>query len=287
MNTVGVLAITSSTVLAQSSGTARPTTTVTISKGEVAPPLAMTPWQLTPAQFRADLEPVPLPTTCTGAFDRSEITTVSIKADLYRPGMITPDSAKFLALCAIPGQLTSGEMHEQDGRTMYEVSLIPERRSTNAKVIIDANTGAVLSSKTYGGLRGLAGYLRESVERDENKNRPQPVGAHPTPTQPPPGVICTLEARPALQVSLEGENGAPLPTLDGVKVIARSAGYADTAVVLPGMTSFSLAHERPGMYEIEIRAPGYTSAVLSGVDVGRSTVGCLVATRLLTAQLKR
>jgi hypothetical protein len=284
MNTTLLLAIASSALLAQSSA---PSRRATISKGEVEPSLAETPWQLTPAQFRADLEPVPLPATCSGAFDPSEVTKVSIKADLYRPGMISPDSAKFLALCAIPGQITSGEMHRQDGRTMYEVSLIPERRSTNAKVIIDANTGAVLSSKTYGGLRGLAGYLRESIERDENKNKPQPVGANPTPTMPPPGVICTMEARPALQVSLEGENGAPLPTLDGVKVIARSGAYADTAVVLPGMTSFSLAHERPGTYEIEIRAPGYTTALLSGVDVGRTSDGCPVATRQLTAQLKR
>lgn len=255
-------------------GQARPSTTVTVSKGEVW----MTPWDLPVAYFRTDLEPIPVPTTCTGAIDPTEITKVSIKADLYRPGMVSPDSAKFLALCAIPGQITSGEMHMQDGRTMYEVSLIPERRSTNAKVIIDANTGEVLSSKTYGGLRGLAGYLRESVERNENKNKPQTV--------PPSGVICTMEARPALQVSVQDENGV---SIDGARVIARMGTYADTSILIPGsaMTSFSLAHERAGTYDIEVSAPGYASSVLTGVTVEKTPDGCHVATRRIIAQLHR
>jgi hypothetical protein len=255
----------------------RPSTSYTISKDEVW----TTPWQLPVAYFRNDLEPVPVPSTCTGAIDPTEITTVSIKADLYRPGMVTPDSAKFLALCAIPGQITSGEMHAQDGRTMYEVTLIPERRSTNAKVIIDANTGQVLSSKTYGGLRGLAGYLRESVERDENKNKPQTV-----PGQPPAGVVCTLEARPALQVNVQDENGV---SIDGARVIARMGIYADTSILMPGsgMTSFSLAHERSGTFDIEASAPGFVPSVLTGVTVGKTTDGCHVATRQLTVRLHR
>lgn len=135
------------------------------SPGEVQ----LTPWTLTPEKFRLDLEPLTVPNSCAGKIDTAEVSKVAIKSDLYKPGMVSPDSAKFLALCVIPGQISSGEMHTQDGRTMYEITLIPEKRSTNAKVIIDANTGQVLSSKTYGGLRGLAGYLRESAERKENK----------------------------------------------------------------------------------------------------------------------
>jgi hypothetical protein len=138
------------------------------SSGEVT----LTPWTLTPEKFRLDLEPITVPTGCASLIDTAEVKKVSIKSDLYQPGMVSPDSAKFLALCVIPGQISSGEMHMQDGRTMYEVSVLPEKRQTNAKVIIDAKTGEVLSSKTYGGLRGLAGYLRESVERKENKVKP-------------------------------------------------------------------------------------------------------------------
>src|SRR5207244_2148241 len=40
---------------------------------------------------------------------------------------------------------------------------------TRAKVLIDAQTGAVLSTKQFGGARGLTGFLRESAERKRNK----------------------------------------------------------------------------------------------------------------------
>jgi uncharacterized membrane protein YkoI len=138
------------------------------SPGEVT----LTPWTLTPEKFRLDLEPITVPTGCTALIDTAEVHKVTIKSDLYQPGMVSPDSAKFLALCVIPGQISSGEMHTADNRTMYEISVLPEKKQTNAKVIIDAKTGEVLSSKTYGGLRGLAGYLRESMERKENKVKP-------------------------------------------------------------------------------------------------------------------
>jgi hypothetical protein len=281
MRRVGGAAFLLGAVAVTAASQAGPTMRSTISKGEIA---FTSPWQLTPAQFRADLEPIHVPTTCAGAIDPAEVTRVAIKADLYQPGMVTPDSAKFLALCTIPGQITSGEMHAQDGRTMYEVTLIPERRSTNAKVIIDANTGEVLSSKTYGGLRGLAGYLRESVERDENKDRPQTV-----PSQPQPGVICTLEARPAMQVTVQDENGMPLSSLDGVRVIARKGMYADTATVAPAsqLASVPLAYERDGYFSVEVSAPGYTTATLPDVLVTRTYNGCHVVTRELTVRLRR
>jgi uncharacterized membrane protein YkoI len=78
--------------------------------------------------------------------------------------MISPDSAKLVALCAVPGQITSGEMNVADGRTHYAIDIIPNKKKTHAKVIVDAQTGAVLSSKQFGGLRGLAGWVRESAE---------------------------------------------------------------------------------------------------------------------------
>jgi hypothetical protein len=36
-------------------------------------------------------------------------------------------------------------------------------------VEIDATTGEVINAKQYGGLRGLAAFLRESTERKKNK----------------------------------------------------------------------------------------------------------------------
>jgi uncharacterized membrane protein YkoI len=108
-------------------------------------------------------------TTC-GGVDLEDARTVRIKADLYDPTtMISPDSAKVIALCAVPGQIGSGEMELTDGRTEYEIAIIPSGKRTYTKVIIDAQTGAVLSTKQFGGLRGLTGWLRESFEHKQNK----------------------------------------------------------------------------------------------------------------------
>ena len=94
---------------------------------------------------------------------------VAIKTDKYNAGtMISADSAKLIALCAVPGQITSGEMNVENGRTEYAIDIIPNKKKTHAKVIVDAKTGAVLSSKQFGGLRGVAGWARESMEHRKN-----------------------------------------------------------------------------------------------------------------------
>lgn len=96
---------------------------------------------------------------------------VSIKTDLYDAGkMISPNKAKLIALCVVPGQIGSGEMNMADGRAQYAIDIIPNKKQTHTKVIIDAQTGAVLSSKQFGGLRGKVGWLRESW--DHKKNTP-------------------------------------------------------------------------------------------------------------------
>lgn len=111
----------------------------------------------------------PTGTSCAGV-DLEDARTVSIESDLYNPQtMISPDSAKVIALCAVPGQIGSGEMEVRDGRTEYEISIIPSGKRTYTKVIVDAQTGAVLSTKQFGGLRGVAGWLRESFEHKQNK----------------------------------------------------------------------------------------------------------------------
>jgi hypothetical protein len=114
------------------------------------------------------LRPGAAPLYCDPA-DEAEVAKVAIKSELYQQGMITPEQAKALALCAVPGQVSSGEMEMLDGRPIYSIILLPNEKQTYSKVQIDAYTGEVINAKQFGGLRGLAGYLRESAERKENK----------------------------------------------------------------------------------------------------------------------
>src|SRR5437867_7884458 len=107
----------------------------------------------------------PAGTTCNGAVVADEVKKVKIKADDYTAGMISPDSAKTIALCYVPGQISSGEMNSNGTRTVYAVTVLPKDKKTYSKVIIDANTGEVLSTKQFGGVRGYTGFLRESAER--------------------------------------------------------------------------------------------------------------------------
>ncbi len=114
------------------------------------------------------LRPGGTPVYCA-ANDAAEVARVQIKSDLYTSGMISPEQAKALALCAVPGQLSSGEMQVNNGRTVYEIALLPTDKKTYSKVEIDATTGEIINAKQFGGLRGLAGFLRESTERKNNK----------------------------------------------------------------------------------------------------------------------
>jgi uncharacterized membrane protein YkoI len=98
-----------------------------------------------------------------------EVKKVKIKSEFYTSGMISPDSAKAIALCWVPGQISSGEMDSDGSRTVYTVTILPTDKKTYSKVIIDAKTGQVLSTKQFGGARGLTGFLRESAKRKANK----------------------------------------------------------------------------------------------------------------------
>jgi uncharacterized membrane protein YkoI len=108
-------------------------------------------------------------TTCSST-DVSAAKSVTIKTDKHYDAatMISPDSAKLIALCAVPGQIGSGEMNVANGRTEYAIDIIPNKKKTHTKVIVDARTGAVLSSKQFGGLRGVTGWVRESAEHRKN-----------------------------------------------------------------------------------------------------------------------
>jgi hypothetical protein len=106
--------------------------------------------------------------TCSTT-DVSAARAVEIKSDKYEAArMISPDSAKLIALCAVPGQIGSGEMNVANHRTEYAIDIIPNGKKTHTKVIVDARTGAVLSSKQFGGVRGVAGWVEESFEHKRN-----------------------------------------------------------------------------------------------------------------------
>jgi uncharacterized membrane protein YkoI len=110
--------------------------------------------------------------TCSTT-DVTAAKSVAIKTELYNSAtMISPDSAKLIALCLVPGQVTSGEMERGNGRVHYAIDIIPNKKKTHTKVIVDAETGAVLSSKQFGGARGLAGWIRESFEHRKNAKSP-------------------------------------------------------------------------------------------------------------------
>jgi Predicted membrane protein len=107
--------------------------------------------------------------TCSTT-DVTAAKSVEIKTDKYDAAtMISPDSAKLIALCLVPGQVTDGEMNLTNDRINYTIDIIPDKKMTHTKVVVDAETGAVLSSKQFGGARGLAGWVRESFEHKENK----------------------------------------------------------------------------------------------------------------------
>jgi hypothetical protein len=102
--------------------------------------------------------------------DVDEVAKIQIKTDNYNAAtMISPEQAKALALCAVPGQLASGSIENANGRNVYEIDVLPTDKKTATKVEIDATTGEVINAKQYGGLRGLAAYLRESAARKNNK----------------------------------------------------------------------------------------------------------------------
>jgi uncharacterized membrane protein YkoI len=99
----------------------------------------------------------------------NEPARIEIKAGLEGKAHVTPDSAKAIALARVPGQIAGGELNEDNGRLVYDIKVLPERKKTYTKVVIDAHTGQVLSAKQFGGVRGAAGYVRESGSRKRNK----------------------------------------------------------------------------------------------------------------------
>ena len=151
-------------------GTVRTTTTDTMTRMSTTMPMDTMTVDTTMVEWY-----YATPAAHCSTVDVAAAKAVAIKADMYNAAtMISPDSAKILALCAVPGQIGGGELKTVDGKNEYAISIIPNKKKTWSKVIVDASTGAVLSSKQYGGLRGLAGWVRESADHKSSKRAGKP-----------------------------------------------------------------------------------------------------------------
>jgi uncharacterized membrane protein YkoI len=95
---------------------------------------------------------------------------VKDKHNLLSQTRITPTRAKEIALIRVPGQISSAELSKNGTRIVYDIKLLPTDKKTYSGVTIDAVTGEVIGVKQFGGVRGAAGYARESADRKKNKS---------------------------------------------------------------------------------------------------------------------
>ncbi|MEX2284186.1 MAG: hypothetical protein WEE89_16990 [Gemmatimonadota bacterium] len=108
----------------------------------------------------------------------------------------------------------------------------------------------------------------------------------PEPVLPAPGgVVCTMEARPAITVEpVDATTGQSVS--QNATVIAMAGSYADTASVhTTGVPSISAAYERPGTYTVLVRHPDYREWRRSGVVATKDE--CHVQTIRLRAELEK
>lgn len=101
------------------------------------------------------------------------------------------------------------------------------------------------------------------------------------------GVVCTLEARPGIRVTIvDAATGSPVE--GDATVIATDGSYTETVnvPVLPaGARVAFLAEERAGMYRVQVQTPAYDPWVAPLVWVTEDD--CHVRTVDLTARLEK
>lgn len=78
--------------------------------------------------------------------------------------------------------------------------------------------------------------------------------------------FCSMEARPAIVVRVT--DSATGEAVTEYRAIARDGAYADTSSAqLPYMHDASLAHERPGIYEVSVEHEAYEAWRTAGIHV--------------------
>jgi hypothetical protein len=103
------------------------------------------------------------------------------------------------------------------------------------------------------------------------------------------GYLCTADLRPAVIVEIrDAATNAPL-ALEASGVV-REAAYTDSLRPAEGLTadpstlySRAAAHERPGVYSVEVKRPGYATFGVNDVRVDRDV--CHVRTVRVQAAL--
>ena len=96
-------------------------------------------------------------------------TKMAVEGDkkLLSEAKINPDSAAAIAVAKVPGTQASSAKIEKEGSMLrYSVELLKPGSKGVDRVWIDANTGAIVKTKHYG---GLSGQMRHSHQEHEAK----------------------------------------------------------------------------------------------------------------------
>ncbi len=107
--------------------------------------------------------------TASGAIDQRVAVKVKVDANVASTATVSADSAQTLALAQVPegGKVSSGELHMEDGKLVYDINVVPNGKKTVRKVRVDALTGAIVKDKQLGGLKGV---VKKHEEHTKEKN---------------------------------------------------------------------------------------------------------------------
>jgi len=109
--------------------------------------------------------------TLAGAQQTASKLNVEGNKKLLSEAKINPDSAAAIATAKVPGTSASTAKIEKEGKGLvYTVSLLKPGSKEVDRVWVDANTGAVMKTKHYGGISGRVRYSHQAHEAKEAAN---------------------------------------------------------------------------------------------------------------------
>lgn len=96
---------------------------------------------------------------------------------------INGDSAQLIAIARVPGgTVSSGELEEEDGRLVYEITVLERGMRGVSEVEIDAMTGAVRKIERS---RGVAGRLTRHQEQEKTEEAREEAAEKKSPAARP------------------------------------------------------------------------------------------------------